>query len=190
MKVSKGLPSNIKLKQFWDKIQTSKHSYPQIGATAGNMPKGYDHDQNQILLGKGDHIYKNAKSAIVQWKMFPSNWTYIYPKNQEIEKGESVVVLFKLFGFWWFNACRIVYIINEENHFGFAYGTLKEHIESGEELFEVYKDEQEFIWYRIRAFSRPKRWFAKLGYPVARFHQRRFVKHSLNHMKKESLPNE
>jgi uncharacterized protein (UPF0548 family) len=38
---------------------------------------------------------------------------------------------------WWLNACRIVYVVDEEGpvkRFGFAYGTLPEHAESGKPL--------------------------------------------------------
>ena len=47
-----------------------------------------------------------------------------------------MAVLARSLGLWWLNACRIVCVIDEDRPvtgFGFAYGTLPDHAESGEE---------------------------------------------------------
>lgn len=51
--------------------------------------------------------------------------------------------------------------------------------EAGEERFTVEANESGQIWYRIRAFSRPALWIARLGYPLARQSQRCSVRDSL-----------
>ena len=76
------------------------------------------------------------------------------------------------------NAARIVYTINEDGpikRYGFAYGTLLDHSESGEERFSVeWHSQDSSIWYDLFAFSRPHLMLAKLGYPLTRWLQRRF----------------
>jgi uncharacterized protein (UPF0548 family) len=63
--------------------------------------------------------------------------------------------------------------------FGFAYGTLPEHAESGEERFLIEWDRGEnSVWYDILAFSRPRHWLARLGYPLTRRLQARFRRDS------------
>jgi uncharacterized protein (UPF0548 family) len=63
--------------------------------------------------------------------------------------------------------------------FGFAYGTLAEHAESGEERFTVEWDrDEDTVWYDILAFSRPRNSLARLGYPLSRLLQKRFAKDS------------
>ena len=53
--------------------------------------------------------------------------------------------------------------------FGFAYGTLTNHAEAGEELFEVWLDARtDQVMYRIRAISRPRAVLARLGYRIVR----------------------
>ena len=94
------------------------------------------------------------------------------------------MVLFKIFSIWWINSARIVYTIDNENKFGFAYGTLPGHLEKGEECFWIEKDESGSVYYHIKAFSKPAYWFVWLVYPLARTFQRRFVKESLTRMKK------
>jgi uncharacterized protein (UPF0548 family) len=63
--------------------------------------------------------------------------------------------------------------------FGFAYGTLPGHAESGEERFTVAWHEADgAVWYDILAFSRPQQLLARLGYPFARRLQKRFARGS------------
>ena len=83
------------------------------------------------------------------------------------------------FGFYSLNAARIVYTIDEADRFGFAYGTLVEHGETGEESFSVeYSTETGEVWYDLYAFSRPGSLLAKLGYPLSRHLQKRFARDS------------
>jgi uncharacterized protein (UPF0548 family) len=93
-----------------------------------------------------------------------------------------VAVIARLFGLWWLNACRIVYVVDEGGpvqRYGFAYGTLLEHAESGEERFTVeWHEPDDAVWYEILAFSRPHHVLARLGYSLARRLQRRFARDS------------
>ena len=66
------------------------------------------------------------------------------------------------------------------SRFGFAYGTLTNHAESGEELFEVFIDPHtDDVVYRIRATSWPQATLALFGKPVVLHLQRRFRHHSV-----------
>jgi uncharacterized protein (UPF0548 family) len=93
-----------------------------------------------------------------------------------------VAILARSLGLWWLNACRIVYVVDEPGpvqRFGFAYGTLPEHAESGEERLTVERHEEDSaVWYDILAFSRPRHMLARLGYPWARRVQKRFARDS------------
>ena len=74
----------------------------------------------------------------------------------------------RVFGLWWVNACRIVYRLDGHDasrRYGFAYGTLPGHVEQGEERFMVEWDQEDNVWYDLRAFSRPRYWLVRLGYP-------------------------
>ena len=63
--------------------------------------------------------------------------------------------------------------------FGFAYGTLTNHAEAGEELFEVFMDPRtEDVMYRIRATSWPRATLARVGHPIVRALQARFRRDS------------
>jgi len=120
--------------------------------------------------------------AICGWQMFNMPWLRLYWPTTPIEVGANVAVLVHHFGFYSLNPCRIVYVVNEDGpitRFGFAYGTLAEHAERGEERFTVEWDRSEgSVWYAILAFSRPQKTLAKLGYPLSRMLQRRFAEAS------------
>lgn len=179
-------PNESQLAAFKNCIVSLPYSYKEVGASAASFPPNFNHDHNKVFLGKGEAIWQNAKTALQNWQQFPSPWTNIYPNTTPFEKDQVVVVAFHLFGLWWFNSARIVYALNEENRFGFAYGTLTKHVEIGEECFWIERNDQGEIYYCIKAFSKPNYWYVKLAKPLARFYQRRFVKQSFETIKKLS----
>jgi hypothetical protein len=56
-------------------------------------------------------------------------------------------------------------VVDEPNRKGFAYGTLPGHPECGEESFIVSISPDGIVTFEIRAFSKPARWFARIGSP-------------------------
>jgi uncharacterized protein (UPF0548 family) len=175
-------PSLAAIESFLSAQREQSFSYPEVGASRQQPPVGYDVDHNRALLGSGDEAFAKAVAALRSWQMFNVGWCRIYPRAAPIEVGTTVAILIKHFGFWSLNACRIVYLIEEQGllqRYGFAYGTLPEHGEVGEERFSVeWRQEDGTIWYDLYAFSTPGHVLAKLCYPLSRFLQRRFIKAS------------
>ena len=152
-----------------------------MGASRSQAPSGYTVDHNRVKLGHGLNVFERGKAAIRQWKMFDMPWATLCWPDAAIEAGVTVAAVFSHFGFWSMNAARIVYVIDEREgvqRFGFAYGTLRDHAEIGEERFSVEFDPaDQNVYYDIYAFSRPGFW-ARLGYPIARGLQKQFVRES------------
>jgi uncharacterized protein (UPF0548 family) len=78
---------------------------------------------------------------------------------------------------------RVVYIVEDSailagqriDRFGFAYGTLPDHPERGEERFLVeWNRDDDSVHYDLLAVSQPRHWLARLGYPYTRRQQARF----------------
>lgn len=111
--------------------------------------------------------------------MFNMDWIRLYWPSTPIREGENVAVLAQYLNCYWLNACRIVYVIEDDGpveRFGFAYGTLCDHAESGEERFLVERNrETGEVWYDLLAFSRPNQFLARVGYPFARQLQKKFA---------------
>jgi uncharacterized protein (UPF0548 family) len=174
-------PSRILIDAFIAAQQNQKFSYPEMGASREGAPRGYTVDHNRVQLGVGAGAYEKAKRAIRQWKMFDMPWINLCWPDTPIEPGATVAVVASHLGFCSMNAARIVYVLDDPatpQKFGFAYGTLPDHSEIGEERFTVeLNPDDQTVWYDIYAFSRPGK-LARLGYPFARMLQRRFARDS------------
>ena len=175
-------PSEDEIRRFISKQSDSGFSYPEVGASATAVPTGYNVDRNRIQLGSGEGTWQRAAEAIRKWRMFSMPWVNLHFASAPIQVGTDVAVSVHHLGFYSLNACRIVYVVDEDvpiKRFGFAYGTLAEHAESGEERFTVeWNREDDGVWYDILAFSRPRQMLARLGYPLSRLLQKRFAQGS------------
>jgi uncharacterized protein (UPF0548 family) len=160
----------------------AKFSYSEVGASAHTLPAGYNIDHNRIELGSGERVWQRAVAGVRAWQMFNIPWLRLYWPDTPIRVGAVVAIAVRHFGFFSLNACRIVYVIDEDKtlnasaRFGFAYGTLATHAESGEERFMVEWDlATDKVSYDILAFSRPHHTLAKLAYPLGRSLQKAFA---------------
>jgi uncharacterized protein (UPF0548 family) len=164
--------------------QTGRHSYTQLEMTRHSGCTGFVTDQYSQRLGEGERDFETACNAIKSWRMFNLGWVYVRPAAAPIAQGQTVAVAANHFGFWSLNACRIVYLMEGANpakqsiQYGFAYGTLNEHIEIGEERFCVEMNSDGSVWYHITAVSKPGHLLAKIGYPIGRRLQKRFARDS------------
>ena len=176
-------PSDEDAARFVASQRDLPFTYAEVGATNATPPPGYNVDHNRIQLGSGAATYRRAVDALKKWQQFDLGWVVIAPRGVPIEVGATVAVKARAFGTWSLNASRVVYTIDESRRFGFAYGTLPDHVECGEERFLVEWLPDESVWYDIHAFSRPQHPLVKLSRPLARMLQKRFARDSLNRMK-------
>ncbi len=119
--------------------------------------------------------------------MYELGWTELCWPEAPIAEGTVVGVLGRHFGVWSLNACRVVYVVEEEGpsvrRYGFAFGTLPGHVERGEERFAVeWRTTDDSVWYEVFAFAHPAHPLAKVGRPFVRLAQSRFAADSLRGM--------
>jgi uncharacterized protein (UPF0548 family) len=176
-------PSDEDVARFVSSQRDLPFTYAEVGATNASPPAGYNVDHNRIQLGSGEVIYRRAVEALKKWRHFELGWVAIVPPRVRIETGATVAVKARAFGTWSLSATRVVYTIDESRRFGFAYGTLPDHVERGEERFLIEWLPDDSVWYDILAFSRPQHPLVKLSAPLARRLQHRFARDSLNRMK-------
>jgi len=162
------------------------YSYAAVGATAHESPSGFVVDHTRIKLGTGESAFQAATAALQRWEQFQLGWVEAWSPQTPIRRGEVVAVMGYAIGLWWLNSCRIVYVVDETGptrRYGFAYGTLPGHVESGEERFLLEWDRgTDDVWYDILAFSRPNHFLIRLGYPMVRGAQKRFGRESAARM--------
>jgi uncharacterized protein (UPF0548 family) len=180
-------PDRPAIDAFMATAANDKLSYPDVGATLSDPPDGYTVDHNRIMIGRGDEDWERAKGSVRSWKMFDFPWVELCWPDTPIETGRDVAILVSHLGFCSLNAARIVYTIDEPERFGFAYGTLTNHAESGEERFSVEMDKATGeVWFDLYAFSRPNHLLAKFAYPIGRMFQKRFASDSKSAMKRSA----
>lgn len=186
-------PSVDMLRRFLDEQKLLKHTYEAVGATRGeswvdNVPAGFDVDHTRACLGAGAQTWLAAKNALRGWRQFQLGWVEPSPSDVPLLPGNVVSIVARLGPVYWLNACRIVDAIDERGpveRFGFAYGTLPGHAERGEERFLVeWHHMDDSVWFDILAFSRPRHWLARLGYPVVRLLQKRFARDAVASMRR------
>lgn len=157
-------------------------TYSPVGATrTGDFPAGFTVDRNRIRLGSGRETFERAVEALRQWRHYEFGWIELIG-SEVTEPGETVAVLARVAGLWTLNACRVVYVFEEREplrRFSFAYGTLPDHAERGEERFQVEWASDDSVWYELLAFSRPQQWSSRLAYPYVRLKQKRFARDSM-----------
>jgi uncharacterized protein (UPF0548 family) len=138
-------------------------------------------DEQVAVIGHGAEDFRRARAALTAWRQFDIGWVHLLPRAAPIAPGTVVAVVIRHLGFWSINGARVLYAVDESNgaRFGYAYGTLTNHAESGEELFELLLDEVSGdVIYRIRAISWPQAALARLGHPIVRVLQERFRRDS------------
>jgi len=171
-------PSEARIRRMLESLGDVGFSYPEVGATAQSPPRGYNVDHERYLLGQGPVAFSRGKRAIQHWEMFHNGWTHLCWPHAPIKPGTNVAMLARWLGLYSLNFCRIVYVVDEPRKYGFAYGTLPDHVEAGEERFVVEWLDDGTVWYDVSAFSRARHVLARIANPAVRALQRRFRRDS------------
>jgi uncharacterized protein (UPF0548 family) len=174
------------------RAQLARHAeapftYDFVGCTRDEPQAvaGYSIDRERVMLGKGREVFERACDAIRRWEMFPESIAQLHGRDELPRPGLVVSVLYRvwLVPLWVLFPARVVYVIDETcdtasgriQRFGFAYGTVADHPERGEERFLAeWHAADDSVYYDLVAISQPAHWLARLGYPYTRYEQGRF----------------
>ena len=116
--------------------------------------------------------FERAVAALRGWRAHRAANARVAPAGAPIVVGQDVVVAMPLPLMTAVAPCRIVWVVDEPDAFGFGYGTLQGHPEEGEESF-VVRGGPGGGRFDVTALSRPATLSSRLGAPVARRIQRR-----------------
>ena len=152
---------------------TADFTYEEIGATRDldGHPKDAFTLVERAELGD-ESVFERAADFVLSFGMQRAAGFSVDSAHSAARVGDDVVLRARFGPLRIVAPTRIVYVIDERDRRGFAYGTLPGHPESGEEVFIVERRAGSTS-VEVRAFSRPGRWFTRLGAPVARRIQRR-----------------
>ena len=147
-------------------------TYPEVGATAAELPVGYQHLRAARTVGSGRELFEQCAETVMTWGIQRGAGLTVVP-GERVQVGAENRLGLRLGPLRTWAPCRVVYVVDEPNRKGFAYGTLPGHPECGEESFIVALDQEGTVQFEVTAFSRPASWLARLGGPVTGFIQRR-----------------
>jgi uncharacterized protein (UPF0548 family) len=167
-------PSGEDLTQWLANAKAADLSYPQVGATSdSSLPAGYRLDRYERQLGSDENAFERAADALLGWRAHTGAGVEVVPDDARVTLGATVLLLIRSAGLWAVAPCRVVYVVDEPDQFGFAYGTLPRHPEQGEVAMIVERHQFDGVVFRIVSFSRTVDPLARPGSPVTRRIQRR-----------------
>jgi uncharacterized protein (UPF0548 family) len=148
-------------------------TYREVRATLDpELPPGYHHLERKVRLGHGPRVFADARRGLLDWQVQRHAGATVYPPGTPPEEGLTVFVGLGLGPVRITAKCRVVWTVDEPGRVGFGYGTLPGHPERGEESFVVTRDDDDEIWFTVRAFSQQAAWYSKVGAPVSALVQR------------------
>jgi uncharacterized protein (UPF0548 family) len=166
-------------------MAAAQPTYADLGATlVGKRPEGFHHHSYERTLGSGFDTFDRAVKGLKTWEAHRIAGVRVFPDGQEIQTGATVIVTLGTPLLALAAPCRIVSVIDGQNRWGFAYGTLPGHPEQGEEAFVVSIAPDETVRFEIEAFSRPGDILVRMAGPVGRGFQKGGTRNYLDALKR------
>ncbi|MGW6331418.1 DUF1990 family protein [Nocardia rhamnosiphila] len=143
-------------------------TYSEVGATRGEFPPGYQHLRLRRPIASGEAEFRRLGAAVLRYRMQRGLRLLQEAGTPVAEPGTTVTLRLGIGRFGLRAPCRVVYVLDEPDRIGFAYGTLPGHPVSGEELFAVeYDRDTDVVYGVVTAFSRPARRSMRRGGPLS-----------------------
>ena len=157
-------------------------TYAPIGASRDeNLPRGFHHVRVEERIGNAA-AFDRAITGLRTWVAHEGAGLGIYPP-EPVAPGATVIAVTSIGPMHIAAPCRIVAVFKEPEAFGFAYGTLPGHPESGEESF-ILERRDDATYFCVSAFSRPVDPLARLAGPVGRAVQRSVTRRYVSAMRR------
>jgi len=163
----------------------SDFTYSEVGATRDALPDGARHLEQRRTLGHGRALFDRTATEILGFGIQRRTGILHYVSTPTAEPGTDITVRLGWRRLGVSAPSRVVYVLDEPNRRGFAYGTLPGHPLSGEELFAVeYDSSTDTVRGVVTSFSRANTWFTTLGGIPVRWLQHAFAQRYLRVLRK------
>jgi uncharacterized protein (UPF0548 family) len=140
----------------------------------GPAPPGYDRIEERATVDHGAGGFARARAGLFSWAL--QRAAGIDVDAPTVVSGTDMVLRVGIGLLQLTAPCRVGRVVDEPGVAGFAYATRPGHPERGEEQFVVTLDDDGTVTLTITGWSRPATWYARLGAPVTRLVQRRFLR--------------
>lgn len=143
-------------------------TYAEVGATRSDaLPADYRHVRRRIRVGEGRELLTAVAAGMRAWGIHRKAGLRVRADSDAPQTGSDFSAGVPLLGWTVWVPCRVVWMRHDPTRYGYGFGTLRGHPESGEEAFEVSIDSAGRVWFDLRAFSRPATRVTRLAGPVA-----------------------
>ena len=150
-------------------LRKADFTYTGVGFTRDDtMPNGYNVLRRSLEIGFETERFDQAAKVLLDWGMHRRARLLVRTSHEQVAPGAVALIRLGVGIFSISAPVRVVYVIDEPQRVGFAYGTLSGHPESGEEAFIVELQEKGAVKFSITAFSRPASLLARTGGPLTR----------------------
>ncbi len=173
-----GRLTDEKLSAALDDAKRADFSYSGLGMTRTNAPTGYRAEMRSVMLGADEDTWGRAVAGLRLWEAHRAAGAHVVPPDASILEGTTVLATLSVPGCTMVAPCRVVYVTDDADVFGFAYGTLEGHPAKGEESFLVRRVDGT-VHFDVVAMSRPGSLLTRLGGPVTRLVQSRMTERYL-----------
>ncbi len=163
-------------------LRATPFSYDEVGATRGDLPKGYVPMRRELHIGQGQEFFELARTALFGWHVHRAAGPKIIPSSLQVAEDTVALVRIGVGPLALKAPVRVVYVVDEPGRAGFAYGTLPGHPEQGEESFLISMDGAERVRFDIVAFSRPGTRLARSSGSLGRAVQERVTERYIEAM--------
>jgi len=166
-------PSQARLARIVRESRDAPYTYLDVGATREQRtPAGFRGVTARGRLGEGEAVFRRAVDAVLRYQVQRGAGLGVTAETATARPGAVLLCAMPVGPLRILIPCRIVYLLDEPDRAGFAYGTLPGHPESGEEAFLVERDPAGTVWLRVTAFSRPDGLLQRIVHPVGQAVQR------------------
>jgi uncharacterized protein (UPF0548 family) len=163
-------------------LRAAPFSYPEVGATRGDLPVGYAPLRREVHIGAGRTYFDLARTALFGWHVHRAAGPKVVASSLEVTDDTVAVVRIGVGPLALKAPLRVAYVVDEPTQAGFAYGTLPGHPEQGEEAFMITMDEAARVRFDIVAFSRPATRLAKTSGSIGQAIQARITERYIEAM--------
>ncbi|GAA1459491.1 DUF1990 domain-containing protein [Nocardiopsis exhalans] len=179
-------------------FRESPFNYASVGATrpedpTGARPRRHPISEVRAPIGSGQARWEHAGKETLSWGIQRRAGYSILPRGRpqnatrdperhempgaahpRVLPGLTVQLRRRIGPLPMKMPVRVVYVLDEPNRKGFAFGTLAGHPVSGEAAFIVERSADDSVRFVLRSFSGPGQGMWRLAYPIVLLLRRRF----------------
>ena len=160
------MPVHLLDEQMTSMLRAAPLSFPRHDGPEGDALAGYSRLNRSVTLRR--RAFDAAARDLFEWRMHSRAGVRVEASDIPLRQDTVVLMRSGLGPLSVKIPCRVLDIVDEPQHRGFAYGTLPGHPEAGEERFVLEQLEDGRILFTITAYSRPASTLARLGGPLSR----------------------